>query len=551
MVEVPGTRGVPLARPRPGRARRRWTAMRGSRAFAPLAVALIALVFTGALAWVPSPWYDEAATISAATRSVPQLWHMLQNVDAVHGAYYLLMHAWFDLVGYSPFTLRLPSTIATAATAALLVVLVRRLTGGPLASGRTASTRTAVVAGLVFVLMPRVTWMATEGRSYAFTALLAVLLTLVFVVASSWGGRDRTQRILIWAVYGALAALAGTVFVYLSLLVLAHGASALLRALARDRPAERRNAVHALRGWLVAAVVAGALLVPLVLDEAAQSHQVHWIQPLSASTFNAVFASQFFIGNRPFAIAAWIGFGAGAAVLVARVLRSRRAGGRVGGPSARLAMIALPWVLVPTLALLLESAVATPLYSPRYLTFAAPAAAIIIAVALTAGRRRWIAPLALVVLLALTVPSWVHQRSPEGKQSSSWGEVAALIASERAAEPGGIARTAQPDAVIYGPLRNHPDADMAMLALAYPEQFSGLVDLMAGESAADLGRLWAGRTPLADGRDRLDGSRTIWLITSDKRDWRPGVGAQLADWGFHHQSEWHFTGVNVVRYTRG
>ena len=542
MVDLLPSRADPVARAR-SRANDRWMRLRGSRAFAPLAVGVLALLGTGALQWVPSPWYDEAATISAATRSLPQLLHLLQNVDAVHGAYYLFMHAWFDLVGYSPFTLRLPSTIATAATAALLVVLTRRL----------ASNRTAVVAGLVFVLMPRVTWMATEGRSYAITALLAVLLTLVFVVASGWSGRDRTQRILIWTVYGLLAALAGAVFIYLSLLVLAHGVSALLLASARrgDLPSARRGARRTLLGWLVGAAVSGGALVSLVLDEAAQSHQVKWIQPLTASTIKDVFTGQFFLGNRPFAIVAWIVFGLGAAVLVARVLRSRRAGVRAGGPAARLATIVLPWMLIPTLALLVESMVATPLYSPRYLTFAAPAVAIVVAVALTAGRRRWIAPLALVVLLALTVPSWVHQRSPEGKQNSSWGEVAALIASERAAEPQGVGGAPQIDAAIYGPLRNHPDANMAMLALAYPRQFAGLTDLKAGASAGDLGRLWAGRVPLAQTHDRLEGTRVIWMITSDKRDWRPSVSAQLAAWGYHHDAEWHFTGINVVRYLRG
>ena len=39
----------------------------------------------------PSYWRDEAATLDAEARSVPALLHMLTNVDAVHGAYYLLM----------------------------------------------------------------------------------------------------------------------------------------------------------------------------------------------------------------------------------------------------------------------------------------------------------------------------------------------------------------------------------------------------------------------------------------------------------------------------
>jgi mannosyltransferase len=537
MVDLLPSRAVPAARAG-AVLHGRWMALRTSRAFAPLAIGALALLVTGALSWIPSPWYDEAATISATTRSLPQLLLMLQNVDAVHGAYYLVMHAWFDLVGYSPFTLRLPSTIATAATASLLVVLTRRL----------ASNRTAVVAGLVFVLMPRVTWMATEGRSYAFTALLAVLLTLGFVVASSWSGRDRRQRILIWSVYGLLAALAGAVFIYLSLLVLAHGMSAALLWWARrgDRPPARILARRTLLGWTMAAAASGATLVSLAVDEAAQSRQVDWLQPLAVSTINDVFTGQFFLGSRPFAIVAWIAFGVGAAVLVRRVLHSRRTGARAGGAAARLAAITLPWMLVPTLALLAESAVGTPLYSPRYLTFAAPAVAIVVAVALTAGRRRWIAPLTIVVLLALAVPSWVHQRSPEGKQNSSWGEVAALVAAERAAEPSG-----QVDAAIYGPLRDHPDANMAMLALAYPQQFAGLVDVKAGESAGDRGTLWAGRVPLAETRDRLERTRVVWMITSDKRDWRPGVSAQLAAWGYRHDAEWHFTGINVVRYVRG
>ncbi|MFD1272869.1 hypothetical protein ACFQ51_16900 [Streptomyces kaempferi] len=38
-------------------------------------------------------WRDEAATFQVARRSVPQIWHLLHHVDAVHGLYYLFMHA--------------------------------------------------------------------------------------------------------------------------------------------------------------------------------------------------------------------------------------------------------------------------------------------------------------------------------------------------------------------------------------------------------------------------------------------------------------------------
>ena len=52
----------------------------------------------------PSLWFDEAATISAATRSVPELWQMVHNIDAVHGPYYLLMHGWYVVFPATEFT---------------------------------------------------------------------------------------------------------------------------------------------------------------------------------------------------------------------------------------------------------------------------------------------------------------------------------------------------------------------------------------------------------------------------------------------------------------
>ncbi|MFZ2530302.1 MAG: mannosyltransferase, partial [Rhodococcus sp. (in: high G+C Gram-positive bacteria)] len=67
--------------------------------FAGIGTALIGTAFS----WVPSLWWDEAATISAANRPVGELVDVLAEWDAVHGLYYLLMHGWFHLVGISEF----------------------------------------------------------------------------------------------------------------------------------------------------------------------------------------------------------------------------------------------------------------------------------------------------------------------------------------------------------------------------------------------------------------------------------------------------------------
>ncbi|MBW8711327.1 MAG: hypothetical protein JF631_09845, partial [Mycobacterium sp.] len=121
----------------------------------PLIVGVLAATLSLCGAGRPSFWYDEAATISASySRSLPQLWQMLSNVDAVHGLYYLLMHGWFQIFPPTEFWSRAPSGLAVAGAAAGLVVL-----------GRQFSSRTvAVSSGVVCALLPRSTWAGIEAR---------------------------------------------------------------------------------------------------------------------------------------------------------------------------------------------------------------------------------------------------------------------------------------------------------------------------------------------------------------------------------------------------
>jgi hypothetical protein len=62
----------------------------------------------------------------------------------------------------------------------------------------------------------------------------------------------------------------------------------------------------ATEGRSYAITASGATLPSLVLDAAAQWRQVQWIQPLTAGTIKDVVTGQFFLGDRPFAILAWI-----------------------------------------------------------------------------------------------------------------------------------------------------------------------------------------------------------------------------------------------------
>ncbi|MGH3277878.1 MAG: glycosyltransferase family 39 protein [Trebonia sp.] len=143
---------------------------------------------------VPQLWRDEFATWSAASRSLPQLWAMLHNTDAVLGVYYFGLHFWMAVFGDSPTAMRLPSVIAMVIAAGVVGLIGRRLAGN--AAG--------LASGLVFALIPSVSRYAQEARPYAFATLFAALATLLFLRAME---RPRWSR---WAIYAVVLAVAGT-----------------------------------------------------------------------------------------------------------------------------------------------------------------------------------------------------------------------------------------------------------------------------------------------------------------------------------------------------
>jgi mannosyltransferase len=141
----------------------------------------------------PQLWRDELASWSAASRSLPQLWAMLHNIDAVLGIYYFGLHLWMAVFGQSATAMRLPSVFAMAAAAAVVALIGRRLGGG--AAG--------LAAGLVFALIPSVSRYAQEARPYAFATLFAALATLQFLRAME---RPTWTR---WIIYSVLLGAAG------------------------------------------------------------------------------------------------------------------------------------------------------------------------------------------------------------------------------------------------------------------------------------------------------------------------------------------------------
>ena len=142
---------------------------------------------------VPQLWRDELASWSAASRTLPQLWAMLHNIDAVLGIYYFGLHLWMTVFGDSATAMRVPSVIAMAGAAAVVGLIGRRLGGG----------LAGLASGLIFALIPSVSRYAQEARPYAFATFFAALATLMFLRAMERPGWSR------WAIYAVVLGAAG------------------------------------------------------------------------------------------------------------------------------------------------------------------------------------------------------------------------------------------------------------------------------------------------------------------------------------------------------
>jgi hypothetical protein len=153
---------------------------------------------------------------------------------------------------------RLFSCLAFGIVAAGVVVVAKQF-----------STRTvAVCAGIVFAILPRVTWAGVEARSYALTAAAAVWLTVSVVAAAR-----RNARAL-WTLYGLALVLSTLLNVFVVLMVLVH-------AVVVAVVAEKRAPVV----WWAATSTAALLFVaPFLAFCHTQIAQVRWISPIKPGT---------------------------------------------------------------------------------------------------------------------------------------------------------------------------------------------------------------------------------------------------------------------------
>jgi len=424
--------------------------------FTASAIALVILTWGIAQ---PSFWGDEVATISGATRSLPALFAMMQHVDAVHGVYYLFMHFWVWLFGIGEFSLRFPSALAVVLTGAVVWTITKPKFG----------ERVAWWAYGLALLLPRLSWAATEARSYGFTALLGALLVWALLKAIESKTENRTR--IFWVAYTFLLVVALQVFLYQALFAAAHGVWLLLKY--------RRQFSSWLMSVLISLLVDGYLIYWDILEK----NQINWIHALVGQEWQLIGVDQYFEHSPALAIL-FLGL---MALLGLHASLGKQPVTQTQQNFTLLAVttVALPTLLVAGASLLVKNSI----YDPRYFTFAAPMVAILFALGLDRAvaiitdrqakgdlKRQMLHWSAYLLVIALTVQPFLLFRGPTAK-GTNWRTIASTLSQIHHSKilTGELATTGHKAAVVFADL-GAKSPSVSRIRIAYPWSMSGLSD---------------------------------------------------------------------------
>lgn len=430
---------------------------------------LVGLVVALAFSWVPGFWYDEAASLAAARRPLASLPHLLSSVDLVHSQYYLLLHLWGSIAGWSQFATRLPSALAAGITAALV---------WRLASMWSARRATWVATALV-ITIPGIAWSAQQARPFALAAMWLVLTTWLLVRP---GGRATLR----WALVFVVAALA----VWAELYTVLAFPGLLLIALHHKR----------FRAALVTLGLVGCAAVPFALAVSRQKGQLGGHPGFDLMYMpGTVLHASFFVG--PHDGGTGVPLTAAASYLTMVVVLALAGWGLIGGSVSRSLWLGLVTAaLLPPVVMFVAAMPSGSLYSTRYFAFTVPFLALAAGLG-AAGLSSRVAVVLAALAVAGSLPLLVAMRLPYGHAGQDYGATADAV------------RRIHPTAVAY-------DAPRARAtAVAYPSAFRGARDLTAGESAEASGTLFGTLGRLTP--EKVRGTGTLVLVS-----WQPGQAGE-------------------------
>lgn len=486
----------------------------------PLWSGLFGFLLSFAGSWIPSIWRDEAATAYVANHSSQELFAIVGRIDGVFGLYYWLMHGWLSLVGTNPLTLRFPSAVAVGVGVAAVVAIGTRL----------HSRWLGLAAGLAFAVLPRMTAMGIEARSYAMCAAMVAVLGWLMLLLTE---RARILSAVPYVVVGVIA-------VYLHMYAVLAVGSLWLSGMLLSRTRRSRIVLS------VATAGIFAVTVPLFLLARTQAAaQISWINTTPAQMFAQVFVEQFFPYKtvvrfttpdqewvRSLAVVlagiAWILV---AALLVTGWKRYRRA-----------LLFAVPGVVLPTVAVFVYSFLVSPAYTPKYLISTVPAFAVLLACALGNLPRFWLKATAVVLLAGIAAPIYVSQRQPNGKfVIDDFSFIAGTI--------DGHSTTG--DGILFDDSPGDPIESGRNALSGYPASFRNVRDIAAVTGPERLTSPWSLQLPFDAVQDQVAGTSRVWLVTTPQK--KPDAGAdaaKLTHLGFHQAAQFAGPTHEVILWTR-
>ena len=178
---------------------------------------------------------------------------------------------------------------------------------------------------------------------------------------------------------------------------------------------------------------------------------------------------------------------------------------RLADGDRQLLVLAVAWLVIPTAVIVIWSAAVHPVYTPRYLSFTAPAMALLLGVCVGAVAAKPWAATALVGLFALAAaPNYVRaQVNPYAKYGMDYSQVADLISAKAA--PG--------DCLLVNDTVTFMPAPMRPLLAARPDAYRKLVDLTLWQRATDRREVFDTNLIPEVVAQPLSHCRVVWIIT--------------------------------------
>jgi len=307
--------------------------------------ALIAFGLVVKLLWldVNELAHDEPFTVYWSQRPLPELWAMLRTENNPP-LYFLLIKAWSAIVPFEAAWLRVPSALFSALTVWPLFLLARRM-GGPLV---------AVIASLLFTLNNYHYGFAHEVRAYSLFALLVVSGMWLL-----WRAKDHPERanrtMLALAVINV-----GMVYTHFFGWLAIGLQLVVVLLLSEFRPVRRRFLI----GLLITAVCSTPYAL-IFLGRLSQSvtHGTWLEAPVPEELYNMIWRWS----NAPVLAVAFL------AIIAVGLFRSRAVSLEI--------RFALLWTFLPLFGMFLVSFV-VPIFLDRYLVYAAPGFALLVALSI-------------------------------------------------------------------------------------------------------------------------------------------------------------------------